>query len=345
MEEFNRLRDEQGLQESVCFLGHTFVDQGDVESWFITNGLAMDAIPPFGLFVDPILLYYWVYTRLIGGGTSQSDLAVRKKLDANELEVRALEAFNNDVPVIFTGDNKKSALSITANDKSHLDSIKTFKDWDTPGAELGLRQRITGKALNIRTSLSKQIAVHFRNNPLLFALGNHMLDTSFSFIEALHQYISDTYNNFKANGVGSDKEIWGLVTFVVRQLFENNFAKTRQEAIGTLNSGSRDSGYLAIWCTMRSVNLAKQLLDIGIKDTPAISSSYVRFVLNQSNMGKVTTLQEQVSSQKRKLEEAESSLAAVKKLATEAKKLADSAISKVTNLRGRNGGGGGGGGG
>ena len=333
LEEFNRLRDEQGLQESVRFLGHTFVDQNDVETWFIENGMPVDEIPPFGLFLDPILLYYWVYTRLIGGGTSQSDLAVRKKLGANELEVRALESFNNDVPVIFTGDTKKNALLSGGNDKSHLDAIKTFCDWDTPGSELGLRQKITAKALNIRTSLTKQISTHFRAKPMLFAMGNHMLDTSYSFMEALNQYISDTYNNFKANGVGTDKEIWGLVTFVVRQLFENNFAKMRQEAIGTLNSGSRDSGYLAIWCTMRSVNLAKQLLDVGIKDTPAVSSSYVRFVLNQSNMGKVAALQEQLESNKRKLEDAETNLASVKKVAKEAKKLADSAISKVGALK------------
>ena len=185
-------------------------------------------------------------------------------------------------------------LAAATSDKSHLDSIKSFKEWDTPGAELGLRQQIAAKSMNIRTSLSRQIENTFRHNHPLFAIANHMLDSSYSFVKALNQYILDTYTNFKANGVGSDKEIWGLVTFVVRQLFENNFAKTRQEAIGTLNSGSKDSAYLAIWCSMKSVSLAKQLLDIGIKDTPAVNASYVRFVLNQSNMGTVSTLKEEV---------------------------------------------------
>ena len=49
----------------------TFQTFDDVEVWSVKNGIAPDAIPPYGLFVDPILLYYWVYTRLIGGGTSQ----------------------------------------------------------------------------------------------------------------------------------------------------------------------------------------------------------------------------------------------------------------------------------
>ena len=75
LEEHNCLRDEQGLLESVRFLGHTFVDQNDMELWLSQNGLPQDIIPPFGLFVDPILLYYWVYTRMVGGGTLQSDLA------------------------------------------------------------------------------------------------------------------------------------------------------------------------------------------------------------------------------------------------------------------------------
>ena len=111
LEEHNRVRDEQGVVESVRFLGHTFVDQNDVELWCTKNGIAPDCIPPFGLFVDPILLYYWVYTRMIGGGTSQSDLATRKKLATNELEVRALESFNYDVPVIFAGESKKTGTS------------------------------------------------------------------------------------------------------------------------------------------------------------------------------------------------------------------------------------------
>ena len=115
---------------------------------------------------------------------------MRKKLEANELEVRALKSFNNDVPMIFTEDTKKHALSVGGSDKSHLELIKSYKDWDTPGLELGLCQHIAAKALNIQSSLACQISTHFCPTPLLFSLANHMLDTSFCFVEALHQYIS-----------------------------------------------------------------------------------------------------------------------------------------------------------
>ena len=191
-----------------------------------------------------------------------------------------MESYNGDVPLILAEDSKKALLGNTSNDKSHLDNIKTYRDWDTPGAELGLRQKIEVKLRNVKTSLSRSIAAEFRSSPLVFAMANYMLESSASFVDALGQYMSDTFITFRSNSVGSDKEIWSLVTFVARQLFENNFAKARQEAIGTLGVGSRDSGYKAIWCAMKSVNLGNQLVADGIKDTPAVSASYVRFVLN-----------------------------------------------------------------
>ena len=77
------------------------------------------------------------------------------------------------------------------------------------------------------------------------------------------------------------------------------------------------------------MGLAKHLMATGIKYTPSVSASYVRFVLTQSNMGRVGALVEENAELKRKLDATSSELKEVKKLATEAKKLADSAISKV----------------
>ena len=121
------------------------------------------------------------------------------------------------------------------------------------------------------------------------------------------------------------------------------FAKKRQSAIGTLDVDDRDSGFQAIWCAIKSVGLAKHLIATGIKDTPSVSASYVRFVLTQSNMGRVGTLVEENKELKRKLDATSTDLKEVKKLATDAKKLADSTISKV-NAGGRGGAGRGGGG-
>ena len=46
-------------------------------------------------------------------------------------------------------------------------------------------------------------------------------------------------------------------------------------------------------------------------------------------MGKVSTLQEENANLKRKMESLETKIAAVKKVATEARKVADAAMSKV----------------
>ena len=118
----------------------------------------------------------------------------------------------------------------------------------------------------------------------------------------------------------------------------------REDAIGNLDPGDVASGYRAMWCAIKTVGLARELVEVGIKDTPSISASYIRFVLGQSNMGKISSIIADNVNLKRKLEDTNAELASVKKLATEAKKVADAAMSKVTAL-GRSGGAGRGGGG
>ena len=75
--------------------------------------------------------------------------------------------------------------------------------------------------------------------------------------------------------------------------------------------------------------VAKELLSSGIKNAPAVSASYVRFVITHSNMGKVSALIEENKGLKRKLEELGDVVAAVKKTAELAKQTADQAITKA----------------
>ena len=71
----------------------------------------------------------------------------------------------------------------------------------------------------------------------------------------------------------------------------------------------------------------------GIKNAPAVSASYVRFVLMHSNMGKVTSLVEENKTLKRKQDELETTLKEVKKTAENAKRIADQAMSKANVKR------------
>lgn len=335
LEAHNEARESQGLESAIRICNHTFTNDEDVEAYMTNNGPSSHGVPRFGLFVDPLILYHWIWSRLAGNSNSSTELTTRKKLDIQELELRALESFGADVPFVFAGTSSTMSIVTPGPDKSRLANLKTFKDWENAGLATGLRYRVEAQALMIKESLLRMIDKEYMAYPVISALAKDMLTTSYTFIIDLHSYMSETYTNFKAMGVGSEKEIWGLVTFVVEQLFKTDFAKKRLTAIGTLDVNHRDSGFQAMWCAMKSVGLAKHLATIGIKDTPSVSASYVRFVLSQSNMGQIGTLLEENTSLKRKLETTNQELTDVKRIATEAKKLADSAISKA-NAAARN---------
>ena len=335
----------KGVSESVRINNVTFGSVDDVELWMMKNGPPGNGVPRHGLFVDPLILFHWVYTKLSGSSTTPSELTARKKLDLNELELRSLESYGTDVPFILSGKQGLLDSTVTGLDKSRLNNIKSYKEWENPGLQTGLRQRIEATLLQVKSSLSQMIDREFRSYPFVAGLAKEMLVISHSFILSLNHYISETYTNFSAMNIGSGKEIWALVTFVVEELFKRDFSKKRESSIGSLDPESRLSGFTAMWCAIQSAGLAKHLDTVGIKDTPSVSASYVRFVLTQSNMGKVGALVEENNNLKRKLETQQDELTAVKKLATDAKRLADSAISKINNSNGGGRGGGRGGGG
>lgn len=334
----------QGLSDSTRLCSVTFTKAEDVEEFMTKHGPPSHGIPKYGLFVEPLTLLHWVYAKILGFSSSQSELTNKAKLNLHEHELRAVEAYGHDVPLIYTKESSDLLHTDPSLEKSRLSNLMKFEDFESPGFDSGLRKRLESNLQMVVNSLGKAIDFTFRKHQYVCSLAKEMLNISHKFILALHNYMAETYTSFKAMGVGSPKQVWGLVTLVVDQLFRNDFASKREDAIGNLDTNSRDSGFIAIWCSIKSVGLAKNLVETGIKETPSISASYIRFVLSQSNMGKVGALIEENNSLKRKLEETGEQLSAVKKIATDAKKVADSAMSKISNMQ-RNGDGGGGRGG
>ncbi len=332
----------QGLSDSTRLCSVTFTKPEDVEDFMIKHGPSSHGIPKYGLFVEPLTLLHWVYAKILGFSSTQSELTNKAKLNLHEHELRAVEAYGHDVPLIYTKESSDLLHTDPSLEKSRLTNLSKFEDFESPGFDSGLRKRLESNLQMVVNSLGKAIDFTFRKHQYVCSLAKEMLNISHKFVLALHNYMTETYTSFKAMGVGSPKQVWGLVTFVVDQLFRNDFASKREDAIGNLDTNTRDSGFIAIWCSIKSVGLAKNLVETGIKETPSISASYIRFVLSQSNMGRVGTLIEENTSLKRKLEETNDQLASVKKIATDAKKVADSAMSKISNIQRGNGNGGGG---
>lgn len=180
--------------------------------------------------------------------------------------------------------------------------------------------------VRVKDSLAELIEETFEGQHQIRAFVLAMLHTSVSFIEKLGTYMSETYNNFK-DVMGNGKSVWGLVTFVVEQIFRKDFGQVRAKTIGAIDANNRASGIKIIWSAIKCMDVAQQFMSHGIKNAPAVSASYVRFVITHSNMGKVNTIVEENKQLKRKIDELETSVNGIKKIAENAKKLADQAIS------------------
>ena len=246
----------------------------------------------------------------------------------------AVDSFQHYVPLIFAGKRSSSLINTGGMEKSRLTRIPKFSDWDDVGGHHGLKQQVSEALPLVKDSLMQLIEDKFAKSPEMRAFTSAMLHTSLSFVESLSTYISETYNNFK-DVVGDSKSVWGLVTYVVEQLFKKDFGHVRAKKIGTIDANNKASAIKMIWSSIRSVGVSRDLMSHGIKNAPAVSASYVRFVLMHSNMGKVASLMEENKSLKREYDDLETLVKDVKKTADGAKKVADQAISKVNAKRPR----------
>ena len=316
----------EGLNGSVRFCGITLTGKDDLGAWLDKHSSNPGGVPPYGVFADPQLLLHWVWITLSGVETSSArDMKDRLSISMTQDKTYAVDSCQHYVPLVFTG-RKSSLLNTGGMDKSRLGTIQTFESWDDATGETGLKQQIAEVLVRVKDSISELIEETFEDQHQIRAFALAMLHTSVSFIEKLGTYMSETYNNFK-DVMGNGKSVWGLVTFVVEQIFRKDFGQVRAKTIGAIDANNRASGIKIIWSAIKCVDVAQQFMGHGIKNAPAVSASYVRFVITHSNMGKANTIVEENKSLKRKVDDLESSFASVKKLAESAKKLADQAIS------------------
>lgn len=340
LENFKRSQDDKLLEEAVRIIDLTLTCKDDVERWYIAEGPNPDAVPLCGLFIDPLIALYWIGTRIDGGGGSRTkldNLLRGRKLDMTELEMGAYESFASDIPTVFTGESKER-LVITDEGKTKLANMPNFEAWHYPGREKGLCHQIENAAHMVKDALKGTILNLLEHHEKARGVALDMLETSFAFVHQLSSYITGTMFDFRALKVGTEKEIWNLITFVVEHLFKNDFAKARHSSITRLNAGNRDSGFVVMWCSFKSVSVAQTLMRTGISDSPSVSASYVRFVLTQSNMGKLTALEEENKQLKTAVEKLKSEVDSIKTQARDAKRTADSAISKIAKKSKQEGG-------
>lgn len=321
------------LKGAVQFGGFTFTGQDDVSSWWDKYFSNPGSVPSYGLFADPQLLLHWCWIVLSGASANSArDMRDRAAVDLSLDKSYCVESFQQFVPIVFTGKKAGTLLNTNGVGKSRLAQIPDFKSWDN-NDETGLRQQLAESLGFVKDSFTDLIEEQFQDSPELRAFAFVMLHTSASFIENLSSYITETYQSFR-DVVGDGKSVWSLITFVVEHIFRRDFGQVRANTIGAIDPGNRASGLRMMWSAIRCVSIATDFIKHGIKNAPAVSASYVRFVIKHSNMGKVTTLMEENASLKRKLSDLTTVVNEVKRTADLAKKSSDQAISRISSLKG-----------
>ena len=328
IEYLNSLKGKEAIKGAVQLGGFTFTSQNDVGAWYEIHHSNPGSLPAYGVFPDPQLLLHWCWIVLSGSNSNSTrDMRDRAAIDLSLDSSYCVESFQQFVPNVFTGKKSGSLLNTSGIGKSRLAQIPDFNSWDN-NDETGLRQQLQESLTFVKDSFSVLIEEHFSTLPELRAFSLTMLHSSVSFIESLGTYITETYQSFK-DVVGDTKSVWSLITFVVEQIFRKDFGQVRSQTIGAINPGCKRSGFRMMYSAIRCVGVANDFTKHGIKNAPAVSASYVRFVIKHSNMGKVSALVEENASLKRKLEELSSSVNSIKATADYAKKTADQAISRI----------------
>lgn len=112
LEDLNKARASEGLNDATRLGGHTFTKQDDVEAFSIQNSPASNGVPQFGPFADPLLPTNWIWIRVTGSSVLKEDLVTPNKFVITDLELKVIESFGTDVLRIFVG--KTDGLSIIA---------------------------------------------------------------------------------------------------------------------------------------------------------------------------------------------------------------------------------------
>ena len=277
---------------------------------------------PFGAFVD----VYSVLQRVtsfkdVASSTELKNMEMLKKLDLSADAGLAIESFKHPLPKVFRGNSME-----TVTGKGWLPGIPTPERWEDRHGLSGARISIKTSLEEIRARLESLIAECLRANDEAQALARQMLSDTLTFITALCEFISETYRNLDLAGF-SKVDGWQLVSKLVHRIFAKDCYMKRGAVSEVLDvSDSKVLGSVLLWSTFATHQVMRDYLKHGIENHPSMASEYVRFLVANSGLSKMQTMESRLKS----LEEQNAQL---KKEVSAADKAAKSAANKADEAK------------
>ncbi len=340
--------DENSRIVSMC--GTTFNSARDMHDWvekyvLVDDGFGSSTIPPFAVFVDPYTLYQKLVETILGSEFEYKSLSAQFSLRFNGDEMAAMAAFYSPVPSIFSGPPKSTDSIYTGGGKGiRFPHLKTYKQFEDDGHRDGLRVQIDAHKPHVENAVNTMIGecLYGENRAEARALATKMLSKSLEFITAVNTYITDTYKEVYQSS-GDPAVAWDLVTFIIQQMFKEEFHVVRAGIKGGIDPAKPKTMALRImWASFRTMEVVESFLRLGIKNHPSVSSSYVRFMVTNSQAAEVRKLLDQMVSFEKEFKSLKSDFASVEKKVTSIQTTADKAMSVANAAKKKSESGGGG---
>ena len=332
----NSLKDGlDGSVNSVSFGGHTFHSMKDMEVWVNQEMSDDHQTLPFGCFCDPYCVYQHIYEALIGKSYDARELQSQMSLKLTGDQMVMLAAFQQPVPAFFTGMKKVESLRTGGdNQKARFPHIKAFEQWEDSKRREGLRIQLNQILPSVRTALTTNIADRLHGHSEAKALAIEMLSRSIEFISSLSDFISDTYKEVEV-ATGEKSRAWDLVTYIVEQMFKDEFHIVPLPVRTGLDPHSpRQTGLKFLWGTLRTMELVEKFLQVGIANHQAISACYTKYMVTNSQVAEVKKLTSQVAEMEEERKTVMKSVVALEKKVANLQSTADKALS-IANANGR----------
>ena len=302
---------------SLCFKS-----ERDLLAW------SRDNLPcgfPFGDFID----VYSFLERIVsydseGSTTVVKDMETRGKVELSTSEALTINSFKRPLPLVFLKNANPTAMVTTH--VTFLPGLPTKAHWQDRQKLGGLSVSIKRNIPVVRNQIRRAIQGRLRNHPAALALAEQFLSDTISFVTELMEFISDTCLELETSGFG-EQEAWHLVTKLVQRIFTVNFELERSMVRERLDSGDRE--FLAVgalWATFSTLQIQEEFQQFKIENHPAVASEYVRFLVANSGVARIESLEAKVRNADKAIGDLQREISRIQKIAMQS-------MNKVDELK------------
>ena len=315
--------------KSVSVAGLFFRNKEDFAAWLHENAPGI----PFGPVVDWHGFMQQVYHDM-GGYESVESLLKSLKLKSDMKltttgDILALASIRSGIPQVL-GEGKAP----TGEDRSEFHAFHTFADWKQVNGRDGFVNKLPTHQQQAKEAIKVDIETRLEPGSSAAMLASTCLTKSAAFSDAFVNYLTQTYEDLTQTSGFPKKRAWALTTSlgarVCKEVHKNSTALARSLSVSNDDTDRDRLTVSLLWATLKAHVKMEEYIQAEFKDHPTIASEYVKFLATNSGyetvgalQTKIDSLEKELATFKRSVTNAANAADSAKKVAAEAKKIAE----------------------